>query len=191
VTTTYIQAADAQGLSFKENGGTEVMSISDAGAVTVGQSITTGTINADSTTDASEASVQGAIVADGGIDCAKTIIARGSGIYCYEGTGLTSIGKQSGTVLSLNDDAISGLTMSGFCSIVTIQTGGGQSGCFFVSYLTSTVVALANPDSYFDITNVDNNKIAIYKSTNTYTFSIRNYTGSTQSLRVVVIGTTI
>jgi hypothetical protein len=36
VTTTYIQAADAQGLSFKENGGTEVLAVSDAGAVTVG-----------------------------------------------------------------------------------------------------------------------------------------------------------
>jgi hypothetical protein len=33
VTTTYIQAADAQGLSFKENGGTEVMSINDSGMV--------------------------------------------------------------------------------------------------------------------------------------------------------------
>jgi hypothetical protein len=36
VTTTYIQAADAQGLSFKENGGTEVLAVSDAGAMTAG-----------------------------------------------------------------------------------------------------------------------------------------------------------
>jgi hypothetical protein len=43
VYTDTIQALNGSGLSFKENGGTEVMSISDAGAVTAGPANGTGT----------------------------------------------------------------------------------------------------------------------------------------------------
>lgn len=58
------------------------------------------------------------------------------------------------------------------------EDGIGYAGVFASSYESSTITVLSDPGSRFDVTDVDNNKIAVFTAITSETLTIKNYTGS-------------
>jgi len=70
--------------------------------------------------------------------------------------------------------------------VMVSETNSGKSGLFYCTYYSSTIVELADPDNYFEVTDTGSNW-AIYKSSNNATVSIKNKTGATKSVSVQTI----
>jgi hypothetical protein len=80
------------------------------------------------------------------------------------------------------------IQLSGYAGLVSIDVSNGKAALFFVTYNSATIVAVADPDSSWVITNIDSAKMAIYKSATSSVFTIKNYTNGAVDVRVNILG---
>jgi len=64
----------------------------------------------------------------------------------------------------------------------------GAGAAFFCCYNNATMTAMADPSASFDVTDVNNGKIAVFKSSSSETVSVKNYTGGTKTLSAICLG---
>jgi len=74
---------------------------------------------------------------------------------------------------------------------VVFNSGTNAAGSFFADKNSTTIVELADPDTEFDVTDVDNSKIAVFKSSSSAVVSVKNYQNATRELKVTVLTTFI
>ena len=106
---------------------------------------------------------------------------------------VASVGMNtSNTATTLTTGQAITVTMNGGSTgyLVIITDDSGNSGTFFLSYISATVVEIADPSSIFEITDTGST-YAVYKSATSNDFTIKNKYGSTKSIRVCVIGGTV
>ena len=79
----------------------------------------------------------------------------------------------------------------GICNaaIVIVGDDQGRGAAFFVSYLSATIVELADPSGIWATTDVDGNPgWAIYKGASTNVVTIKNYNNATRQLYINILG---
>ena len=103
--------------------------------------------------------------------------ANGIGEFLAPKTGFTIASGATKTI------SIGG----GAALIVVYFKGGGPGGLVFVSWTSGTVVELADQDNWIEITDTGS-KLAIFKSGNSETVSIKNNSGSTYTLNLAILG---
>jgi len=106
---------------------------------------------------------------------------------------VASVGMNtSNTATTLTTGQAITVTMNGGSTgyMVVITDNSGNSGTFFLSYISATVVEIADPSSIFEITDTGST-YAVYKSATSNDFTIKNKYGSTKSIRVCIIGGTV
>lgn len=75
------------------------------------------------------------------------------------------------------------------CAVFTVYDYTNNKGAvFFNDYTSGVVIKLADPNSAFEITNIDTGKIAIFTSSNNYTTTVKNYTNATIAITVNALG---
>lgn len=97
-------------------------------------------------------------------------------------TGVHHVGGGGTTNVADNETAT--FEMADIGVFAVRNATGGYGGLFGASKDSATVVALVDPGSNFDVTDVDNTKIAVFKSAVDDTVSIKNYTNGTIALTV-------
>ncbi len=101
-------------------------------------------------------------------------------------TGVHSLLGGAGNVSVADNETFTFTTQDG-CLLMVIDDDNGFAGLFFIAF-SSVVAVVSDPGSDFDGTDVDNAKIAVFKSTSNNTVSIKNYTNATRALRILVVG---
>ena len=91
------------------------------------------------------------------------------------------------------DNQIVTFKMHQHCLLFSISDSyNGKGGLFFAEYKTSTIVKMADPSSFFAVTDSDLNPgYAIYKDANSQWITIKNYTNDTRYVTVNVIGVVV
>ena len=94
--------------------------------------------------------------------------------------------------VSMADNQTFTVIMATHGYIVTLyENASGKGGAFFLTYASATIIELGDPDGYFAITDSDAGGWAIYKGANSQTFTIKNYTNSTNAICVNILGQVI
>ena len=64
----------------------------------------------------------------------------------------------------------------------------GQGAAFFADFVAAAITKISDPSAGFDVTDVDNNKIAVFKAAGSSTVTIKNYQGGARTLFVAILG---
>ena len=110
------------------------------------------------------------------------------GVQNPTNTGVIHVGGIDG--VSLTDNQTFTITLASQGAVVILNDlGVGKAGVFFITYSSATIVELADPSVFFEVTDSDLNPgWAIYKSANSMVVTIKNYTNATRSINVIVLG---
>jgi hypothetical protein len=102
-------------------------------------------------------------------------------------TGVQYVGGNQ--TITLQDNQSITVTLAANCgaAVAAIADESGYGATFFVSY-AAAIASLSDPSSRFVFTDSDEAKIAIFKSTNSYVFTIKNYANAAKSFTLNVLG---
>ena len=115
----------------------------------------------------------------------STVGGVGFGISNPTVPGVFSAG--SATTISLLDNQSITITIVN-AGVVCISDSRGNQGVFAYEYASATVTELSDPSAGYDVTDVDNAKIAVFTPVNSYVLTIKNYTNATRTITVYCAG---
>lgn len=92
-----------------------------------------------------------------------------------------------GTV-SVADNETFTFTIDNGAIFIVCDANAAKSGVFHASRASATITELADPSTAFDVTDVDNGRIAVFKGSTSGVVSVKNYTNGTIGMSVVVLG---
>jgi len=157
----YVPASGTDFRLFSYGVSGDIMAATTAGAFTLGP-------------DTTSLTIKGASSAGG------TAFASGIGGLSNTATSLTAGQRVDVTLNSTQTGAI----------IIIQEQSTGYAGILVSSFNSTTIVELADVTGRFEVTDTGS-FFAVYKSANTHTFSIKNRSAGTLSIKIQVIGGTI
>lgn len=92
------------------------------------------------------------------------------------GEGQVAMNDEQSFTMEINDG-----------TLILLELTSGESGLFFAGFKSATITELSDLSTAFDITDVDNNRVAMFKGANDNTVTIKNYTGGSVTLRVLTL----
>jgi uncharacterized protein YcfJ len=133
-----------------------------------------------------------AVEGEATLTLAGTVLGRSVG-KGFAGQNATNAGvcfAGNNAQVNVADNETFNIVMSNQHGILLLVGDDAANACgaFFCSEQSSTVVKLADPGNAYDVTDVDNSKVAIFKGAGSQTVTIKNYRNSTISLGVNVLG---
>lgn len=101
-------------------------------------------------------------------------------------TGVGYVGHDQSK--SIADNQSFTVTFGNYNLMTITDQSDGKAAIFFMEYVSATIVKLADPSSFFEVTNTDTNKICVYKGANSGTCTIKNYSNATININVNCLG---
>ncbi len=155
------------------------------------------TLEGTDATDSSS-STTGALKIAGGLGLVKSLFSTGNIVTTAAAarlevqnptnSGVHSMGGNAASPSILDNQTFT-VTMDNAAAVICIQDSDGKAAVFVCTYASSTVTALADPSSMWNLTDVDTaGKWAIFKGAASHTFTIKNYTNATKTLRLNIVG---
>lgn len=100
-------------------------------------------------------------------------------------TAVTSVGALNRSA-SVADNGT--FTFDITAALFAIYNYEGYDALFYAGYNSATIVKLSDADGKFEITNTDTGKTAVYKSAESRTITVKNYTNAAKTYSVNVFG---
>jgi len=101
--------------------------------------------------------------------------------------GISSVGATGGSTLADNETIT--FTMQGGAIVFTVYcSSSGVGGVFAAERSSATITKLHDPGSFFEVTNTDTTKIAVFKSAGAGIVNIKNYMNTSRAIQVMVLG---
>lgn len=103
--------------------------------------------------------------------------------------GVTYVGKR-GKTSNVFDNGSFTFNING-AGLFVIYNDEGYDALFYAGYNSSTILKISDQDNRFEVTNTDTGKTAVYKSAESTTITVKNYTNATKTYSVNVFGVVI
>ena len=100
--------------------------------------------------------------------------------------GITHVGSDAVAVVLADNQSMT-FTIS-FGSVLELADSNGRSAVFFASYDSATIVEIADPSGYYEVTNVDAAHWALWKTATSNVINLKNYINTTKGMNINSLG---